>query len=101
MRRPATRPDRLPRHRLIVVDSSAVVAILFGEPSAVALLAYPERLMSVVNYVETGTVCHTVVPYRHAGRRPGIHVCGKTSAARRGYRAFARYDVEGHARRWR
>jgi ribonuclease VapC len=44
-----------------------VVAILFGEPSAAALLArlaaFPERLMSVVNYVETGTVL--------AGRRQG------------------------------
>ena len=67
MRRPATRPDRQPSRRVIVVDSSAVVAILFGEPSAVTLLArlaaYPERLMSVVNYVETGTVL--------AGRRHG------------------------------
>ena len=49
MRRPATRPDRQPPHRVLVVDSSAVVAILFGEPSAVALLAqlaaYPEQLM--------------------------------------------------------
>ncbi len=44
-----------------------MVAILFGEPSAAALLArlaaFPERLMSVVNYVETGTVL--------AGRRQG------------------------------
>ena len=67
MRRPATRPDRQPSRRVIVIDSSAVVAILFGEPSAAALLArlaaYPERLMSVVNYVETGTVL--------AGRRHG------------------------------
>ena len=67
MRRPATRPDRRRRGRLVIVDSSAVVAILFGEPSAEALLArlalYPERLMSVANYVETGTVL--------AGRRHG------------------------------
>ncbi len=45
---------------MIVVDSSAVVAILFGEPSAPALLARlaaePERIMSVAAYVETGTV---------------------------------------------
>jgi ribonuclease VapC len=45
---------------LIVVDSSAVVAILFGEPSAPRLLARlaadAERIMSVANYVETGTV---------------------------------------------
>jgi ribonuclease VapC len=67
MRRPVTRPDRQPSRRVVVVDSSAVVAILFGEPSAASLLArlaaYPERLMSVVNYVETGTVL--------AGRRHG------------------------------
>jgi ribonuclease VapC len=73
MRRPATRPDRLPSHRLLVVDSSAVVAILFGEPSAAALLArlaaYPERLMSVVNYVETGTV---LAGRRHGGRAEAI-----------------------------
>lgn len=45
---------------MIVVDSSAVVAILFGEPPAAALLARlaadPERVMSVASYVETGTV---------------------------------------------
>lgn len=45
---------------MIVVDSSAVVAILFGEPSAPALLARlatdPDRVMSVASYVETGTV---------------------------------------------
>ncbi len=45
---------------MIVVDSSAVVAILFGEPPAAALLARlaadPDRRMSVASYVETGTV---------------------------------------------
>jgi uncharacterized protein with PIN domain len=45
---------------MIVVDSLAVVAILFGEPTAAALLARlaadPDRVMSVVSYVETGTV---------------------------------------------
>lgn len=45
---------------MIVIDSSAVVAILFGEPAAEALLARlaadPNRVMSVVSYVETGTV---------------------------------------------
>jgi ribonuclease VapC len=45
---------------VIVVDSSAVVAILFGEPSADALLERllvdPRRVMSVASYVETGTV---------------------------------------------
>ena len=45
---------------MIVVDSSAVVAILFGEPSAPKLLARlaadRDRVMSVANYVETGTV---------------------------------------------
>jgi len=45
---------------MIVVDSSAVVAILFSEPPAPALLARlaedPERVMSVASYLETGTV---------------------------------------------
>ena len=45
---------------MIVVDSSAVVAILFQEQSASRLLsrlsADPERLMSAASYVETGTV---------------------------------------------
>jgi ribonuclease VapC len=45
---------------MIVVDSSAIVAILFGEPSADALLsrlaADPDRVMSVASYLETGTV---------------------------------------------
>ena len=45
---------------MIVVDSSAVVAILFGEPSTDALLARlaadPDRVMSVASYLETGTV---------------------------------------------
>jgi ribonuclease VapC len=45
---------------MIVVDSSAVVAILFGEPSAAALLARLaadlDRVMSVASYLETGTV---------------------------------------------
>jgi ribonuclease VapC len=45
---------------MIVIDSSAVVAILFGEPSAAALLsrlaADPDRMMSVASYLETGTV---------------------------------------------
>jgi ribonuclease VapC len=45
---------------MIVVDSSAVVAILFGEPAAEALLVRlatdPDRVMSVASYLETGTV---------------------------------------------
>ena len=45
---------------MIVVDSSAVIAILFGEPQAEALLARlamdPDRVMSVASYLETGTV---------------------------------------------
>jgi ribonuclease VapC len=45
---------------VVVVDSSAVVAILFGEPSAEEmlnrLLDDPQRVMSVASYVETGTV---------------------------------------------
>jgi uncharacterized protein with PIN domain len=47
---------------VIVVDSSAVVAMMLGEPEAGALAvrlaqAPPgERLMSVANHVEAGTV---------------------------------------------
>lgn len=45
---------------LIVIDSSAIVAILFEEPSAAVLLqplsGDPERVMSAASYVETGTV---------------------------------------------
>jgi ribonuclease VapC len=45
---------------MIVVDSSAVVAMLFGEASAAALAerlaADPDRVMSVASYLETGTV---------------------------------------------
>ncbi len=45
---------------MIVVDSSAVVAMLFGEASAAALAARlaadPDRVMSVASYLETGTV---------------------------------------------
>jgi len=45
---------------VIVVDSSAAVAILLGEPSSEALLEVlagdPIRIMSVANYLETGTV---------------------------------------------
>lgn len=45
---------------MIVVDSSAVIAIIFGESSAEALLARlaadPDRLMSVASYLESGTV---------------------------------------------
>jgi len=48
------------RRGVIVVDSSAIVAILFGEPSAAALQARlaadPDRVMSVASYLETGTV---------------------------------------------
>ncbi len=52
---------------VIVVDSSAVAAILFGEemagPLVERLAASRERVMSVVNYLEVGTVL--------AGRRHG------------------------------
>ena len=45
---------------MIVVASSAVIAILFGDPSAPNLVARlagdPDRLMSVASYLETGTV---------------------------------------------
>lgn len=54
---------------MIVVDSSAVIAILFGEPTAPALLARlqsdPDRIISVASYVETGTV---LAGRRHADR---------------------------------
>ncbi len=63
MRRPASRRNVRTRSQTLVVDSSAVVAILFGEPQAAALLARlasaTNRLISVVNYVETGTVLAT------------------------------------------
>ena len=45
---------------MIVVDSSAIIAILFDEPESLscseALGAGHPRLLSAVNYVETGTV---------------------------------------------
>jgi uncharacterized protein with PIN domain len=48
------------RRGVIVVDSSAVVAILFGESQAPTLLVRlasdPDRVMSVASYLETGTV---------------------------------------------
>ena len=50
----------LRRSAVIVVDSSAVIAILFSEPSAAALVSRlgsdPDRLMSVASYLEVGTV---------------------------------------------
>jgi ribonuclease VapC len=51
---------RLRRAAVIVVDSSAVIAILFSEPSSAALVSRlgsdPDRLMSVASYLEVGTV---------------------------------------------
>jgi len=45
---------------MIVVDSSAVLAILFREPSSaelrIRLAADPERVLSVASYLEAGTV---------------------------------------------
>jgi ribonuclease VapC len=45
---------------VIVIDSSAVIAILFDEPAAPALAARlasdPDRIMSIASYLETGTV---------------------------------------------
>jgi len=45
---------------MIVVDSSAVVAILFGEASSTALAerlaADPDRVISAASYLEVGTV---------------------------------------------
>jgi ribonuclease VapC len=45
---------------MIIVDSSAIVAILFGEPMAAALLQClatdQNKVMSVASYVETGAV---------------------------------------------
>ncbi len=58
---------------MIVVDSSAVVAIMFGEPSAPALIARlaadPDRVISVASYVETGTV---LAGRRHSDRLRAI-----------------------------
>ncbi|MGH7054466.1 MAG: type II toxin-antitoxin system VapC family toxin [Stellaceae bacterium] len=55
---------------MIVVDSSAVIAILFGEPEAAAvaerLASDSERVISVASYLETGTVL--------AGRRRSDHL---------------------------
>ena len=58
MRRAArTRRDRA---GIIVVDSSAVVAILFGEASSAALAerlaADPDRVISAASYLKVGTV---------------------------------------------
>ncbi|HEX3882970.1 MAG TPA: type II toxin-antitoxin system VapC family toxin [Stellaceae bacterium] len=48
---------------MIVVDSSAVIALLSGEPSAPVLAARlaadPDRVMSVATYLEVGTVIAT------------------------------------------
>ncbi len=45
---------------MIVVDSSALIAILFGEPSASALITRmaedPDRIISAASYLESGTV---------------------------------------------
>jgi ribonuclease VapC len=45
---------------VIVVDASAVIAMLFGEPQSAALAARlaidPERIISVASYIEAGTV---------------------------------------------
>lgn len=45
---------------MVVVDSSAIIAILFDEPEGAACIKALEdassRLVSAVNYVETGTV---------------------------------------------
>lgn len=45
---------------MIVVDSSAVIAMMFAEPAAAGLAARlaadPERIMSIASYLETGTV---------------------------------------------
>jgi ribonuclease VapC len=47
---------------VVVIDSSAVIAIVLGEPEQAALLARllvepaSERVMSTTNYVETGSV---------------------------------------------
>jgi ribonuclease VapC len=58
---------------MIVVDSSAVVAILFGEDSAAALVARltadPDRVMSTASYLEAGTV---LAGRRRADRRQAI-----------------------------
>lgn len=48
---------------MIVIDSSAVIALLAGEPSAAALATRlasdPNRVMSAATYLEVGTVIAT------------------------------------------
>jgi ribonuclease VapC len=55
---------------VIVVDSSAAIALLFGEPSASdladRLAADTDRVMSIASYLEAGTV--------FAGRRRSIRL---------------------------
>ena len=45
---------------MIVVDASAVIAMLFGEPSSGALAAWlaaeADRVISVASYIESGTI---------------------------------------------
>ena len=59
---------------MIVVDSSAVIAILFGEPSSEALLARlaadADRMISVASYLEAGTM---LAGRRRSGRLLAIH----------------------------
>ena len=94
---------------MIVVDSSALVAIFLKEPEHQAfrdIVTGEERcIMSAVNAHEAATVIrlrsgadgvedlwqlpNECDPYRHAGRRPGIHVFAARSNERRGCRGQA------------
>lgn len=59
---------------MIVVDSSAVIAMMFAEPAAASLAARlaadPERIMSIASYLETGTV---LAGRRRRDRLKAIH----------------------------
>lgn len=59
---------------MMVVDASAIIAILFEEPQAIAcmhaLQANDGRLLSAVNYVEAGTVLAGRI--RHGDPREAI-----------------------------
>jgi ribonuclease VapC len=61
---------------IVAVDSSAIIAMLFDEPPAEACVAALEsassRMISAVNYVETGTVLAGRI--RNAGRMKAIRV---------------------------
>lgn len=59
---------------MIVIDSSALIAVLFGEPQAKALIdrlaLERDRCVSAVSYVETGTVIAGRMRHEPAGAVP-------------------------------